>query len=185
MLLTFTKAEMLKLWRTAAGLEPLRADCAVERVEGVDADAMIEPRMRAWYLNLLDTAPPALVPVEDVGRSMMIKKDEDGATAVAQLPERARRLLEMRMTGWSRSARPCPAAEGARRRALALNPYCAPGAARPLCAVEGRRVYLAPVGKGDIADYATAVVDHGADVYILDELLLATIPDVFNPQNDV
>lgn len=158
MLRTLTHDEMLKLWRTAAGLEPRRSDCRVERVEGLDADAVIEPRMRSWYLRLLDTAPPHLLPVADG----------------------VRRLLSLRLTGWMRPAGPADEAEASRRAALALNPYLRPGPHSPLCITHGRRLTAAPFEDGDIVAEAMAVTDPGSALYILDESLLETIPDILH-----
>ena len=125
MLVTLTHSEMLRLWRAAAGLEPMRADCTVERVEGIDANAMIEPRMRTWYLRLLDTADPALLPTADVRDEIVLSPCREHAAATAVLPERARRLLELRLTGWLNPARPCLPPEERLRGLLARNPYCA------------------------------------------------------------
>ncbi len=180
MLVTLTHSEMLRLWRAAAGLEPMRADCTVERVEGIDANAMIEPRMRTWYLRLLDTADPALLPTADVRDEIVLSPCREHAAATAVLPERARRLLELRLTGWLNPARPCLPPEERLRGLLARNPYCAPGAVHPVCCVAGRRLHVAPFEAGDIVDVAIAVVDEGPDSYTLDESLLSEIPDIFS-----
>ena len=42
MKITLSKAEMLKRRRIAGGLEPLRADCTVERTDGIDIDTVLE-----------------------------------------------------------------------------------------------------------------------------------------------
>jgi len=185
MLQTLTRSEMLKLWRKAAGLEPLRADCTVERVEGLDADAVIEPRMRAWYLHLLDTAPPGLLPIDDVAGDIVLAPCVEHAAATGMLPERARRLLEIRVTGWNNPAQPCTVADAQRRCALALNPYSAPGASHPMCVCTGRRIHVCPIEDGDIVHYALAVVDTGPDCYVLDESLVSMIPDVFSESDNL
>lgn len=180
MLLTLTHSEMLKLWRTAAGLEPLRSDCRVERVEGLDADAIIEPRMRAWYLHLLDTAPAGLLPVADVADEIVLTPGLGRAAATATLPARVRRLLSVRLTGWRNQALPSAVGDASRRCAMSLNPYLQPGPCHPMCVAGGRRLELRPFEDGDIVLEATAVVDPGSESYVLDESLLATIPDILN-----
>lgn len=180
MLRTLTHDEMLKLWRTAAGLEPLRSDCRVERVEGLDADAVIEPRMRSWYLRLLDTAPPQLLPVADVADRLTLTPDPAAPRAAATLPDGVRRLLSLRLTGWMRPAGPADEDEASRRAALALNPYLRPGPHSPLCITRGRRLTAAPFEDGDIVAEAMAVTDPGPELYILDESLLDTIPDILH-----
>ena len=167
---------MLKLWRKAAGLEPSRVDCTMERVDGIDADAVIEPRMRAWYLRLLDTAPPGLLPAQDASRSIHIDDCQWHAGAAGLLPDAVRRLLEVHLTGWKCHAVPCTPEEQPRRHRLALNPYSAPGPAHPLCTVAGRRIHVLPFEPGDFLDYALAVVDPGPELYTLDDSLLSTIP---------
>ncbi|MEZ3525578.1 MAG: hypothetical protein K1V77_08475 [Muribaculaceae bacterium] len=176
MLLTLTHSEMLKLWRTRAGLEPRRTDCTVERVEGIDADTIIEPRMRAWYLHLLDTAPAELLPVDDAAASISL------AGGCGTLPPHVRRLLALRLSSWSTTAIPASAEHAARIAALARNPYSAPGTSQPACTVAARRISVAPWHTGDIVVMATAVSDPGPDTYILDESLLSQIPDIFSQQ---
>lgn len=173
MITEYTRDDMLRLWRTRAGLEPVRTDCRVEMVEGINADTFIEPAMRAWYLRLLDTADPALLPVDDVHNEIRLVLTPTRDAATGTLPPRVRRLLEVRMTGWLNPARPCTPETAQRRHALALNPYSAPGASHPLCSVDGRRILLMPfLEDGDVLVEARAVVDPGPELYILDDSLL-------------
>lgn len=176
MIKEYTRDDMLKLWRTRAGLEPSRTDCRIEIVEGIDADAFIEPAMRAWYLRLLDTADPALLPVDDVHHDISLTVCPGHEAVEGELPSSVRRLLEVRMTGWLNSAIPCTPVAQPRRHALALNPYSAPGPTHPLCSLDGRRICMRPfTDDGDVLVLARAVVDPGPDRYILDDSLLSTI----------
>ncbi|MDE6486040.1 MAG: hypothetical protein K2L76_00875 [Muribaculaceae bacterium] len=178
MMTEYTRDDMLRLWRTRAGLEPSRTDCRIETVEGIDADAYLEPAMRAWYLRLLDTADTALLPVDDVHDEIELAVCPGHEAVEGQLPPRARRLLEVRMTGWLNAAVPCTPASATRRHALALNPYSAPGPAHPLCSMDGRRIHMRPFTEdGDVLVLARAVVDPGPDRYILDDSLLSTIDE--------
>lgn len=173
MIVELTRDDMLRLWRTRAGLEPLRTDCRVEAVDGTDADSVLEPMMRAWYLNLLDTADPRLLRTEDVSHEIVLTRCDEHEAVEGMLPERVRRLLEVRMTSWLNPAVPCTPAEAGRRHALALNPYTAPGPTHPLCSVDGRRLHLQPyVEAGDVLVVARAVTDPGPELYVLDERLL-------------
>ena len=179
MLQSYTHNEMLRLWRMRAGLDPALADCTVEAVEGLDADAVIAPRMRSWYLNLLDTARPELLPMEDIAAEMVLMNSITG-TSVAVIPPRARRVIELRLSSWKNTARPVAPADDVRSHTLALNPYSAPGSVRPLCSVCGRRLYLSPAAPSEKLSMALAVVDPGAGTYTLDESLLEQIPDIFS-----
>ena len=50
--ITLTPDEMLERWRLYRAMEPLRADCVVERTDGLDIDTILRIQMRAWYLDL-------------------------------------------------------------------------------------------------------------------------------------
>lgn len=176
MLASFTSSEMLRLWRVAAGLEPLRADCTVEIVEGIDTDAMILNRMRAWYLKLLDTAPAQLLPVADIAPDLHLAHAPGGA-ATATMPARARRIIDIRLSSWMQPAEPHTDTAAVLR--LAANPYCAPGPHSPACTATGRHLLLTPAcAHTDTVVRAMAVTDPGPETYILDETLLDTIPDI-------
>lgn len=178
MIKTYSRSEMLVLWRRAAGLEPLRSDCTVDRTDGVDVDAMIEPRMRSWYLQLLDTAPVELLRVEDVAAEVVTTANVGRPGALGTLPPRVRRLVSIRQTGWKTATVPVGAAEGAERLRRSLNPFLAPGPQTPLCVVLGRSMELQPFEDGDVVVSARAVTDPGPATYVLDESLLTTIPDI-------
>ena len=66
MKLILTREEMLARRRLAGGFEPLRTDCTVEETAGTDINAMLELQLSCRYLELLDTADPALLAPEDV-----------------------------------------------------------------------------------------------------------------------
>ncbi|MDE6270053.1 MAG: hypothetical protein K2M12_04255 [Muribaculaceae bacterium] len=178
MIKSYSKSEMKKLWRRAAGLEPQRTDCMVDRTDGVDVDAMIEPRMRAWYLNLLDRAPVELLRVEDVAEEVIIRGNVGRPGGLGTLPGRVRRLLSIRQTGWLTATVPRSAEEAAETLRRSLNPYLQPGPAVPLCVMLGRDFELQPYEDGDVVVSARAITDPGPENYVLDESLLASIPDI-------
>ena len=49
MKLTLDQTEMLALWKRRHFIEPLRADCTIERTDGIDIDARCREEMRALY----------------------------------------------------------------------------------------------------------------------------------------
>ena len=49
MKLTLDQSEMLALWKRRHFIEPLRADCTIERTDGIDIDARCREEMRALY----------------------------------------------------------------------------------------------------------------------------------------
>lgn len=61
MIVTLSSQQMLQTWRDCAGLEPLSADCSIERFDGIDINSRLTRLMRQWYLALLDSAAPEFV----------------------------------------------------------------------------------------------------------------------------
>lgn len=76
----------------------------VERHDGIDLDVYLRREMRNWYLDLLDTAPLELLKVTDIADRTMVKPLPDGSGLVV-LPERCRRVVEVKLDGWARPAR--------------------------------------------------------------------------------
>lgn len=155
---------MLRLWRQMAAIEPLRLDCTVERTDGPDIDAGLKREMRAWYLNLLDSGPvSALAPV-DLASTAAVEKSTDGLTVITA-PADARRILSVRFSGWS--APIVPEEAPANALANAANPYLR----RP-------RVYrlspgsVAVGGASGTLQTLMCAVDHGPQVYVLDDSFL-------------
>lgn len=66
MIVTLSHERMLGLWRGRAGLEPALAGASVERFDSLEIDTLLAVKMRAWYLELLDTAPLDRLDVRDV-----------------------------------------------------------------------------------------------------------------------
>lgn len=171
---------MLALWRRRLGYDDLRRECNIEFFEGHDVDGTIADNMRRWYLHMLDTAPPALVPTRWLAPAA-IKAAGTSLVRMA-IPESARRVLAVESPRWSRPAEPLMA--DAARVALArlASPFCIPDSAQPLVAVEpdGRAVLAAPLDPSD-AVTVLVVTDPGPESYIIDESLLNTIPTTLLP----
>lgn len=169
---------MLAQWRTALGIDTHRADSSVVRVDGIDLDAHIALRMRAWYLDLLDTAPLDRLELSDIAPA--VTAHNEGRTLTAILPDVCRRVADIRLEGWERSVAPITDSRAETALAMAASPYAAPGCAEPVAVLSGRRLICCPGGTGRIASLR-AVVDPGPETYILHESLLASIPGSINP----
>ncbi len=74
MRLELTKNEMLALWKRRHFLEPLRADCRIERSDGVDLDAIATEEMRLWYLKQLAEAPPDMLAPSDLAMTAKVRR---------------------------------------------------------------------------------------------------------------
>lgn len=161
MIKTYSHQEMLKIWRRNIGLEPLRADCTIEAYEGIEINDIIGRRMRKWYLELLDTAPAHLLPLEDVGAQSSV------AGRVVSLPANARRPLSVKLKGWPRAALIAVEARPAR---ISPNYGDISGRRWPTARRAGGVLEVSP--EGTAVESLVAVVDPGPDTYILDESLL-------------
>ncbi|MGN1246451.1 MAG: hypothetical protein ACI4UN_07430 [Muribaculaceae bacterium] len=103
MMMNLSELEMLDLWKLHHGYTMPRRDCAVEREDDAYLDALLLDEMRAWYANLLMTAPPELLPQEDVRADCSATYSADGGVKL-ELPARCVRVLAVRMNGWKRDA---------------------------------------------------------------------------------
>lgn len=170
-----TRSEMLACWRRALAIDPTPAGCTVAMFEGIDTDAVIGHHMRQWYLRLLDTADPALLPVDDIARDTTLAAAADSATVI--LPADVRRVVDIRLQGWARAVAPLArdSPEAVRRLARMASPYARPGAGEPLAVQLPGRLFVAPVDMPVISSLRV-IRDPGPDTYILDESLLSTIP---------
>ena len=180
MKLTLTRSEMLARRRLAGGFEPLRTDCTVGETAGTDIDALLSQQIRSRYLELLDTADPALLAPEDVAADTALTPfGPDGV--LLSLPSVCRRVLSVRLAGWSGIAPVLPESALTRVRAMLLNPFTAPGACTPVAvALSGGRVAAWPGGSAALE--VIAVCDHGPDIYKIDERALWLLCESqFNP----
>lgn len=174
--MTLTHSEMLSRWMLHCGFEPLRADAAVVRTDGIDLERLMAQQMRQWYLDLLDTAPVEMLETDDIAAQLDVTTDGDGVGRVA-LPADCRRLISIRVKGWSRDATIVDAGSALARRQC--NRLTRGGSACPVAVVEGRRVALYSLaGDTAVVESAMAVMRPADDVYRLDERALSLIPDV-------
>ncbi len=181
MKITLSKAQMLKRCRTAGGLEPLRADCSIELTEGIDADAMLELRLRKWYLDLLDTGPRELVAADNISAMVSVSAVSEGEAggALLNMPAMCRRVFDVKLRGWCKAVEVLPASEYDRVLSCQLNPFTAATVERPVAiALPGNtsgaapQVMAWPAGAAPQAVTVTAAIDPGEDYYTLDERAL-------------
>lgn len=184
MRVSLTKAEMLERRRLASGLEPLRADCTVELTAGIDVDRVLEAQLRRRYLDLLDTGERRKISPENVAELTELRVPETDLSGgvLLRAPESCRRMLELRLEGWTRSADVLPATEAARMISRQLNPFTAATAEHPAAVViSGAGDGCAPeimAWPGALkVSLLTATVDYGPERYVLDE---CGIEDLFS-----
>lgn len=174
MIVTLSSQQMLQTWRDCAGLEPLSADCSIERFDGIDINSRLTRLMRQWYLALLDSASPEFIgPPVNATALVSLEQPDDRSTAVITCDPSVRRLVSIRLSGWQCEAevRPCD-----RDPAMLANRFARPGVCAPSAwRLPSSSVRVAPADAGSHIVAASAVIDPGPDVYRLDERALATI----------
>ena len=168
---------MLALWKRRHFMEPLRSDCRISRSDGIDVDRLCEEEMRAWYLNLLRTAPPRLLAPSNVARDCRATVSAHGVMEVI-LPEGVVRVLSVQLSGWEREAivEQCMASPTVK---LQSNPYGRGGAANPVAVhfpgSEVMRVYSPTIASGTPIIKVEAATDPGPERYVMDEEAIALI----------
>lgn len=176
---TKTKREMLSYLRTLMRLEPQRSDCTIEYTDGIDTDALLEDRLRQWYLDILRNADRSYIAEEDVAASCGVRPgDAPAGGTVIELPERAVRVFEVRLSGWTSAAEVFPAnvlRSIIRRQG---NMFMAATADAPVAVMngDGRTVFAYP-SSGQVESVKCAA-DTGPSCYVLDESALSLLDNI-------
>lgn len=162
----------------------MRADCAVEYTDGIDVDRLLEQELRAWYVNLLDTAPPEMLAPENIAGSTSAQAHIVPGAARISLPENCRRVLDIKLKGWSMAVKVLPSEHYQEMVRHQTNPFTASTIASPVAVMapwspDGVSAAVVAWPPGSIqpqVETLTAICDPGPDKYILDETALATLP---------
>ena len=164
-----SKSEMIDLWLLRKGFEPLGAAGSVARTDGIDLRRAAEEEVKVWYARLLDEAPTEwLVPV-DLASRIAAEATADGRVALT-LPADCRRLLSLRLAGWTQGALlVAPDSAEALRQG---NPLWRSGGTRPVAVVDGRRVVFAAPAEGVTVEEALGVTEPTGLVYSFDDAAL-------------
>lgn len=167
MKLSLTESDMLKIWRRARAIEPLRLDCTADRTDGPDVDAILIDQMRTWYLDLLDNAPLSkLVQVECVDSASV--SFPDTGLAVVSAPESCRRIISVRFSDWSFPV----AVTDSPVPAHAANPFYRRPAAFQIAPDR-----IAVTGTSGILSELKCILDISDKIYIFDNSALSSIYD--------
>lgn len=171
---TYTKSEMLALWRRSLGLETANNSCTIEAVEGLDVDNIITRYMRLWYLDLLDNAPAHLCPVTNAARQASVSLQD--MLGLIVLPKGVRRVLSVKLSSWLRQIEVRDAEDAAWRIARLPSPFGRPGINDPLAIITPQGLQVFPATNNDSIETLMVIADPGEELYILDEVLLSHIP---------
>lgn len=177
MLKTYTLDEMIGEWRTRCGIEPLRADC-IAQCSGTDVDAHLTRLIGDWYLNLLLTAPAALLNVEETAPLCTLSEGRLRAGAGVV------RITSVRLSVWINEARPLDRDCAAAQKALALrgNPYSAAGVNAPAAVLSpgGDSIEVWPCDESSQLLSAKGIIyNPDSGLFTLSPSLLADIPRYF------
>jgi hypothetical protein len=169
MKITLTTDEMLAQWKLRRGFAPLRANCVIERSDGVDLDAILRLEMRDWYLNLLDNAPIEMLAPSDIKDSIAIIKQYDGS-GVVTLPENCRRVVEFQLKGWRQPAKIITDLNS-HEAMLQTNKYSRAKSQSPIVVKHHNKllIYSLPNDDNPTIERALAILEPADGSYTLDE----------------
>ena len=171
-----TPSEMLNLWKKELRLEPVVRDCALERDDGIDIDALLQLHIQQWYAQLLATAPIEWLPVEDVKTDVSLTTDDNGVVT-ATVPPQCVRPVEWKLTAWHRPVTQFLTPDSHEAQ-VALDPYTGAGPCRPAAIDHGNHLRLVsvPAGTQPTLKIARCVVRPADGTFAFHHAALATIP---------
>ncbi len=173
MKLRLSTDEMLSQWRMRRALEPLRSDCTIERIDGIDIDTFLKMEMRDWYLNLLDTAPAHLLMLTDITSNVSVSRNND-QSAIITLPQGCRRVIQLSIDCCDN-----PVEIVAADSPLAmcqLNPFSRSGSIAPVAIVHHDRVIIYAGSNNFNISHMLCIMEPDDGFYELDEAALSLIP---------
>ncbi len=162
MLKTYTHTEMLSIWREKLGFDISRNDCTIEQFELLDVNSIIARRMRLWYLGLLDSASPALLPLKSISPTVRLHE----SYVSISLPDNCRRITMVSVGGWLADIKTDDA----------YIPRIASDYMNPHAVIVGKTLLVGLCYSSETLKIE-AILDPGENSYILDEFLLSTIPE--------
>lgn len=173
MILVLSREGMLERRRLSGGFEPCRTDSTTADSYGVDVDTLLERQMRERYLEFLDKGDVSLLQVDERSQDGTVATYVDGG-AVVTPGQACRRVLRVRMDGWSCAADVLPESEFERVLACQRNPYTSADTCSPVAVAGGDgKVYAWP-GSDSIVELL-CICDPGRELYVLDERAVGII----------
>ena len=166
-------AEMLSLWRLRRQLEPLRSDCVVSRIDGIDTTELLQQEIDDWYESLLDTAPIEMLVVTDITQQVALNINNDGMATVI-LPEQCRRVVEVMVKEWEQ-----PATLTSPDSALAIrqtNTFSRAGKSHPVAIKDQRTLRIYGIDSQSQLSRLLCVMQPDDGFYEFTKRALSTIP---------
>lgn len=169
--------QLAQMFALRRGYEPLRADCIINRSDGVDLQQLLAHEVRSRYAAALMTEPIENLPTEDVSSRVMLVVLPDGSGAI-DLPENTVRVGEVKLSSWIRSV--CPMEADERILQAQSNRWSRGGRYEPVCVRRGERLNVySPAAGGDAIEMLTVVRMPGKnETYAVTEPLLNAIINI-------
>lgn len=179
MKITLSKSELRERLRLLAGLEPEYADCAVEYTDGLSINELLDSKLRAWYLDLLDHGEFSLLAPAEMASAARCSEGPAGGSSVT-LPAMCRRVAAVRLEGWTRAVDVLPVEAVAAVVRRQSNPFLAATPDSPVAVVapgssDGAISCIFAWPPSDTAETLTVVLDTGPDSYTFDESALGLL----------
>lgn len=179
----YNKLQMRAMARMILGYDHNMPGAEIEQTDGLDVNAILDKALRAWYLKFIDSADREMLNVESPERMSVTQSRIAGATFLTIIDD-ARRVFSIQHDGWACPARILPADKLSDIIERQQNPYTAATAITPVAVMHDdcRHILAWPPAQGGncIVD---AVIDHGDDVYALDDRALETLAQYLNSQS--
>lgn len=182
MKIVLSRADILEKCRRAAGYEPRLSQYSVERTDGIDLDATLEPHIRAWYLDLLDHGPELWVRPDSVAETAKYTPLTDTGGMEIALPAGTRRVFDVRFPLWSQPAQVLPPDKAALAVQMQLNPFTAATPSRPVAVLIGGgnvatplRMQVWPAAPESRPSVLNVALDSGSDTYSFDDAALGSL----------
>lgn len=177
MIESYTIDEMTERWRVRLGFGPLRSDGPVERVDGIDVDAVIRERIADWYAGLLSQGPLEMLHISDISDYATIDKVRDGVVTVKLSPV-VERVTSVRLLEWNNDATVITPESDPVTAMMQQSPMSRAGCVSPVAILmpdHRLMLYTTNVPKPMI-ESIKGVVRPADDSIVIDDSALASIP---------
>lgn len=165
-----TIEEMVGLMKLRRGLVPLRTDCVADREDGADVDSVLREELLDWYACQLRTAPVELLPIEEMGTGAKVTAAGE-STLIVELPERAVRVVDVMMSGWSSAVTPVTESTHAARVALQRNRLSRAGRCQPVVVADPGRLTIYGASDESRIESLRCVAVPADDMIVIDRSL--------------
>jgi len=171
MIVRYSEEELLEMMMERLGVYVEPCGVEITSQQGENLQRSLRQRLRARYLQLLETGNPELLPVRDISMQSGTFGKVDGGVGVIELPDSVLRVVEVKMAEWPVGVcrfEDVASVEGERVR---YNPYSR-SVSRPRVLKQGHRLWLYNVNGTDgrlMAERLIVVMQPTEGVYEMDE----------------